>query len=192
MKMSKFTLALLSLSLLTACSKKHTLEEESISALNAHGSVITGWESGYSWNRSDSADFIVFRHDKSMPELTESILARGVVLVALKNVPYKPDTLLTEPNVTPFSVIPYYGHDNPGRPAYDQHWYVIPTVGNVAVKYRSNRHLFSGEPVIPPDNRVAARYFLLSDTDLQKIGHTKVSILAVKYKQLVELLGTTE
>ena len=114
-----------------------------------------------------------------------------MVLVALKNVPYKPDTLLTEPRVVPFSVIPYYGHDQ-GRPAYDQHWYIIPSVGKVELKYRSNRHHFSGEPVIPPDGRVAARYFILSEDDLQRMGQTRTSIYALTYSQLVRALGTSE
>lgn len=189
--MLKFTLAIAAALSMAACSKKQTLEENTVRAQTSEGSFITGWESGYEWNRSDSADFIVFSHNRPMPELTASILESGVVLAALKNVPYKVDSHQTEPQLTPFSVIPYYGHDQ-GRPAYDQRWYLIPSLGNILVKYRSNRHIFSGEPVIPPDSRVAARYFLLSAADLQRIGHTKTSILAVKYHELVKLLGVSE
>lgn len=189
--MSKFTLAILSVSLLTACDKNDTIQETSVSAFNANGTEITGWESGYSWSRTDSADFIVFSTERPTPGLTQEVLSRGAVLVALKNVPYKADSLQTEPRLVPFSVIPYYGHDNQGRPAYDQHWYIMPRVGHITIKYRSNRHLFAAEPVIPPDSRVAARYFLLTEADLRRIGHTQSSILRVTYAELVKLLGTT-
>jgi hypothetical protein len=193
MKKWTYTLAFLSVISLIACSKKHTLtEDEAVTSLNAQGEVITSWESGYTWSQSDSADYIVFSHTRSMPEITSEILEKGVVLVALKNVPYKEDTLQKEPKLVPFSVIPYYGHDQQGKPIYDQHWYIIPAVGSVTIKYRTNRHNFSELPLLPPDGRVEARYFILSEAQLKRLGHSQASIKDLTYKKLVGLLGTSE
>ena len=190
MKSRTFTLAILLTTLLFSCSKKHVLEDESTSSLNASDGIITGWEGGYAWHRSDSAGYFVFMHQEVMPELTPSILEKGAVLVALKNVPYKEDSLQTIPKLAPFSVIPYYGHDQAGKPNCDQHWYIIPGVANISVKYRTNRHLFSEMPVLAPDARVEVRYFILPELELKRLGHTQESISLLTYQDLVKLLGT--
>jgi len=191
MKMKIFTIATLVLVTLVSCSKDKEIVDEALVSAQGSSESVTAWESGYSWQREDSADYIVFRTEKTLPALTREILEKGAVVVALKNVPYKPDSLLTEPRIVPFSVIPYYGNDA-GRPIYDQHWYIIPRVGGLSLKYRSNRHQFTDEPVIAPDNRVAARYFLLTEADLNRIGKTRENVFALKYAELVKLLGTSE
>jgi len=191
MKMKIFTIAAMTLVTLVSCSKNKDMEEETLVSAQGNAEAVTAWETGYSWQREDSADYIVFRAEKSLPALNREILEKGAVVVALKNVPYKPDSLLTEPRIVPFSVIPYYGHDA-GRPIYDQHWYIIPRVGGLSLKYRSNRHQFTDEPVIAPDSRVAARYFLLTEADLNRIGKTRENIYGVRYADLVRLLGTSE
>ena len=192
MKSCTYTLAILFTAFLFSCSKEHVLEDESISSLNASDGTITGWERGYNWQKNDSADFIVFRHDRSMPELLSPILERGIVLVALRNVPYKEDSLQTVPKLVPFSVIPYYGHDHTGREIYDQRWYIIPELGDITIKYRTNRHNYSELPLLPPDARVEARYFLLPESELKRLGHTQKSIARLSYNDLVKLLGTSE
>lgn len=190
MKTWMYALAFAAVSCCTGCSKD-ALEYDEISTSGNVDGYISNWEGGYTWARQDSADYIVFSHDKSLPQLTGDILRDGMALVAIKNVPYKPDSLQTQPRVAPFSVIPYYGVEI-GKPAYDQHWYTIPREGGITIKYRSNRHIFTNEPVIPPDERVEARYFLLTAADLQSIGHTKISIQGLTYEDLVALLGTVE
>ena len=158
-------------------------------SLSAGETLVTDWENGYSWKKTDSADFYVFSHERIMPGITSSLLEKGAVLVALRNVPYKEDSLQTFPKLAPFSVIPYYGHDQQGKPACDQHWYVIPSVGNIIVKYRTNRHNFSELPVLPPDGRVEARYFLIPESELKRLGHTQKTIQQVSYESLVKMLG---
>ena len=166
MKKWSFTLAISLSIIFFSCSKDNVLEDDAmVASLSVSDGVASNWEGGYTWSRADSADYIVFRHDRNMPELTSSILEKGAVLVALRNVPYKEDTLQTKPKLAPFSVIPYYGHDQQGRASCDQHWYIIPSTGKVIVKYRTNRHNFSELPVLPPDGRVEARYFLLTEND---------------------------
>jgi hypothetical protein len=190
MKQWNLTLALICLVLFSSCSKDKITEDDTmVASLSAGMSLVTGWENGYSWEMSDSADYHVFSHERMMPELTSSILEKGAVLVALKNLPYKEDSLYTKPKLVPFSLIPYYGHDQQGKDIYDQHWYIIPSVGKIVIKYRTNRHNFSELPVIPPDGRLEARYFLFTDADLKRLGHTQKSIQQITYEDLIKLPG---
>ena len=190
MKLRFIILAIPSLFILSSCSKEDVLEDEAmVASLTVGENLVTGWENGYSWQKSDSAGYFVFSHNRNLPELTSSILEKGAVLVALKNVPYKEDSLQTKPKLVPFSVIPYYGHDQQGKPSCDQHWYIVPSVGNIMIKYRTNRHNFSELPVLPPDGRLEARYFLIPESELKRMGHTQKTIQQTNYETLVKLLG---
>ena len=160
-----------------------------VAGLSTSPGLITGWENGYNWQKSDSAGYYVFTHERIMPELTSSILEKGAVLVALKNLPYKEDSLFPQPKLAPFSLIPYYGHDQQGKEHCDQHWYIQPLEGKVIVKYRTNRHNYSELPVLAPDGRLEARYFLFTEADLKKLGQTQKSIYMLTYDLLVKLSG---
>ena len=78
----------------SSCSKENVLEDEAVVAsLSAGETLVTDWENGYSWKKTDSADFYVFSHERIMPGITSTLLEKGAVLVALRNVPYKEDSL---------------------------------------------------------------------------------------------------
>lgn len=192
--MKIFTLAVIMAAVSTGCTKNDVLPDIN-SEMNARASVtglassnstlITRWESGYDWATSDSSGFKIFSHVRSTPELTSEVMSTGALLIWLKDVPYDGRTLVEEPRLIPFGVIPYFGDT---RPAYEQVWYSMEVPGKITVKYRTNRHQFVEGPIIAPDRRVDAQYFILSAGDLNRIGHTRESIRRVTYGELLELL----
>ena len=194
MKVRMFTLSMAAALLLAACSKDKELvsELETQGGLTSRsmksGAVVTGWESGYQWNISDSSNYIIYQHTRSFSELTNDLLqSGGAVVVWVRN--YKSDDgrLMEKPMPTPFAVLPPFG-----RPAYNNYWYHQLGPGNVTVKFRSNKPAYTNEPVPVPDASTQFRYFLIPKTDLDAWNQTAVSVSTLTYTQLVQLAGVAE
>ena len=191
MNIRNFTIAISIAALITSCSKEDMITgESSVAGLAATSATfISGWEKGYSWSSMDSSDFKIFYYGRSMPQLTADVLNSSVVLVWLKNVPYDGVTVVDKPMLVPFAVMPPNGVATASRPAYEQVWYLDVVPGRVTIKYRTNRHHFVEGPILAPDARVEARYFILSDDDLRNMGHTEKSIRQLTYSQFLQAVG---
>ena len=177
--------------ILSSCSKNDISEDTMVKGLAtspgaASVTVVSGWEAGHSWTQSDSSDYRVFSFDKSIPTLNEDILRNGAVLVFVKNILIEDDRRANKPIRIPFHVLPSYG-----KPGYDQVWYHVNTPGHIMLKYRTNKHKYGIEPE-QPDQKVEARYFIISPADLTRYKHTPVSISRLTYQQLISLLGTAQ
>lgn len=194
MKEWKFTTAILIIaSVLGSCSKDSSVINESSNQQTRSGATITAtgkityiseWETGYTWNTSDSAGYVVYRHEKSIPQLTPEILSTGAVLIYVKNYLDDNGVRVSKAHKLPFAVLPEFG-----RPAYDNYWYYMLSEGNAAVKFRSNKYQYSNGPVPLPDGSVQFRYFVLSSSDLSGVRHNQSSIQRLTYDELVNLFG---
>lgn len=195
MKAGKCTTAILIIvSVFASCSKdKTTLTDNASQQAKSSASAtspgkatyISEWESGYSWNTSDSAGYKMYRYDKSISQLTADIINTGAVLMFAKNYPDDNGVRVTIAQKLPFSVIPEFG-----RPAYNSFWYYMLTAGNATVKFRSNKYQYANGPEPLPDSNVQFRYIVLSASDLRLVGKTQSSIQNLNYDELVNLLGT--
>ena len=191
MKKVMFILLVSATALFTSCSKDNDITEDGlVKGLNSDnpgsstGPVITSWERGNSWSVSDSLDYKLFAHNKSLPAVTNEVLAGGAVLVFVKNIQYDDGRRITKPLRIPFHVLPSFG-----RPGYDQAWYHINTPGSVMVKYRTNKHKYGIEAQVP-DEQVMVRIFVLGPQDLVRLDKTPASISRLGYQELADLLGT--
>ncbi|MGZ8544523.1 MAG: hypothetical protein ACXWV0_04465 [Flavisolibacter sp.] len=191
MKKVMFTLVISAAALFTSCTKDHEITNDGVvKGFNSDnpgvpaGPVITSWERGNIWAVSDSLDYKVFAHNRSLPAVTKEVLKSGAVLVFVKNILYDDGRRVTKPLRVPFHVLPSFG-----RPGYDQAWYNINTVGNILVKYRTNKHKYGIEAQLP-DEQVMVRIFVLSPEDLIRLDKTPVSISRLTYQELTDLLGT--
>ena len=190
MKKGMFTLALAITAILTACTKDSILEEPIVKGFAsepvASASVVTSWENGYNWTRTDSSDYRLFTYTRLVPGLDQDILSNGAILVFVKNIPLEDDRRVNKPIRIPFHVLPSFG-----KPGYDQVWYNQNMIGKILVKYRTNKHKYGIEAEIP-DHGVQVRYFIISPSDLKRYGHTPVSISRLNYQELIHLLNTGE
>jgi hypothetical protein len=189
MKTGKFTLAIAVAAMIAACSKEDSIDSESsqtsptVRAAANPVAIVTAWESGYSWNLSDSADYRVYSYNRAFPEISADIAANGAVLVYVKNYATVEGGRMDKPMLTPIHVLPAIG-----RPGYDQMWYRIVKQGNVEVKYRTNKHKYGGAVELP-DASVQFRYFIIPASELPKLGHTVATIGQLSYADLTQLLG---
>lgn len=187
-----FTLTIAITALLTACTKEDSLSNEAIVKGFASGNpgasitVVSSWEGGYHWNRTDSSDYRLFTYTRPVPGLNQDILNNGAVLVYVKNIPIEDDRRLNKPIRIPFHVLPSFG-----KPGYDQVWYNQNMIGKILVKYRTNKHKYGIEAEVP-DDAVQVRYFIISPADLKRYNHTPVSIARLNYSEVTDLLGAAQ
>ena len=187
MKTWSSTIAISFAIILTACSKEKDILAENtrtISTASKTNTIVSNWESGYSWSQMDSSGYQVYFHDRVSPELTSDILNGGAVLVWAKNVKADNGNLITKPMRLPFHVLPEFG-----RPAYDNYWYYTATAGNLKMEFRSNKYRFSTDAVPVPDASVQSRYFFIPESELDKWGYDANSITHLTYEELVDLAG---
>lgn len=190
--MRRFTLALVVAAALGACSKDNHMinedlaEEDAAVAATATNSTATVWQAGYSWTRTDSAGFMLYHHDEPLGALDAAVLNGGSILVFAKNIPA--DSM----RIPKAKKLPFYLYPSPGRPAYHHAWYYEASNGSLRIKFRSNKHQYSQEAVPVPDGAVQFRYFMFTGDDLERLGHTPVSIARLTYGEVLQLTGAAE
>jgi len=195
MKAGTFTTTaiLIIASVFTSCSKDSSVTNDSLrqqtrtaatATANNKVTYISEWESGYSWTTSDSAGYVVYRYDKSIPQMSSDIISNGAVLIFAKNYLDDNGVRVAKAQKLPFAVIPDFG-----RPAYNSYWYYLLSEGNASVKFRSNKYQYSNGPVPLPDGSVQFRYFVLSSSDLSGVGQNQSSIQRLTYDEVVNLFG---
>jgi len=191
MKRGKFTLFVFIAAACAACSKDKEITESNtdvrvgIASVNEK-SFITSWEAASTWNVGDSSNYVVYIHDRSVPEITSNLAATGAVLVWIKNIRSDEGGMITKPQPLPLAVIKPIG-----KPAYDNFWYQLIKPGDVTVKFRTNKSQYTQDPVPVPDATTQLRYFILSREDLNLLGHTPNSISKLTYEELIRVLGIT-
>jgi len=191
MKRGNFTLFVFVVAMCAACSKDKEMIERNadvrvgIASVNEK-SIVTNWESTSSWNVGDSSNYIVYMHDRSVPEITSNVAATGAVMVWVKNIRSDEGGMISKPQQLPLAVIKQFG-----KPAYDNFWYQVVKPGNVTVKFRTNKSQYTQDPVPIPDASTQLRYFIISKEDLDRWGHTPVSITRLTYEELINLIGIT-
>jgi hypothetical protein len=193
MKTGKFTLLILAAATFAACSKDKTITEHASGSLRSATTsdkethTITAWESGYGWTPGDSSNYRIQFHDRATPEITDDIITNGAVLVWAKNIPADDGSTITKPQILPLAVIP-----DLGRPAYNNYWYFKTTTGNVTVKFRTNKYMYTQEPAPLPNSSVQFRYFIIPRAELDQYGYTQATISRLTYEELTNLLGTPQ
>ncbi len=82
-------------------------------------------------------------------------------------------------------------YPQPGKPAFHQYWYFTVQEGALRYQYRTNKHQYVPGASIAPPATVQFRSVIISADYLQRMGHTKNSIVGLTYEQLVSLAALT-
>jgi hypothetical protein len=190
MKKWMFTMMIGAASLLTACSKEGTITEngdqaaQSRAVANGQEEVFASrWEAATGWSQQDSANFKVFRLEKSLPQFGNTA---GALLVWARNYRDADGQPSSRPRQLPFSVYP-----QPGRPAWHEAYYFQPLQAAVRISYRTNRAQYEPVTITAPTG-LELRYFVIEAEALNKIGHTAATIRELSYEELTRLLNTGE
>lgn len=147
----------------------------------------TKWESGYNWERRDSASYQVYAHDRKTAELTPAILSGGYVAIWARYLVDEEGDIIVEPQLLPFHVLPKVG-----RPAFENYWYYLQQPGNVTVKFRTNKYLYTKDPVPLPTANAQFRYFFLPRSEMDRLGLNVTTISGLTYAQFLSRLGLSE
>src|SRR5690348_14179421 len=130
MKMSKFTLVAATVFSLTACSKDElvnneeqhptTIASNTSSATDpgtadAKRAYVSDWEKMINWTQRDSGSFMSYRNTRITPQVDESIMGSGAVLVFVKDYRNDEGELVPSPARLSFQL--------EGRPDYFNEWY---------------------------------------------------------------------
>lgn len=194
----KSTLVITAFFTLSACTKEEheitesaapntvstsTLNEDPVQDGDVKRSYFSEWEKLINWNRRDSSVYYVYSMARPTPQITEDILNTGVVLVYAKD--YRSDEGVLQPTPTKLSF------QLEGGMEYVNEWYQTNQMEKVTVKFRSNKFHYSNQPIPEPDGYTRFRFFVIPQTELERMGYSRSSIQEISYDKLVALLHTS-
>jgi hypothetical protein len=170
--------------LVTSCSKDATDKADEGTV-----AIVSNWESVSGWTSKDSIGFRTYSYGQPVPELTDALLRRGVVLVWAKGLPVTSVFGLNEPNgprSMPFTFFPVYR-----QLKWVQDWSFSPEPGRLGIRYTTNEEdVVNGDG--SPSSTIRLRYFVVPPALMARLQLTPKDIRQMDYARLVQLCGTVE
>lgn len=199
------TFGISALVLLASCDKRDTLDttseplvasaaagNASVSAratASSDGIYASDWMQSASWNSYDSLNFRIFYTEEGAPQISNDILANGVVVTFGR-------VSLSAPEYQQFNnptMLPFYFVGTNGRPQKNSfYFYDHPSEGTARISY-STQATDGSMPAGTSLGQFQFRYFVITSSFLSQHNLTEEMIRSnYTYNQLMELAGIKE
>ena len=186
MKIELFTLCLMTI-LSTSCKKDINSDQPYVQSIKSEtgnavvaGYAASSWSNISSWTSMQSGKGAYFAHSITAPEISNTALQNGTVVVFIKFESY--DEVLKE---RPFSLPTIFIPNE--RYAASTIWSYDAQPGSLNIQYALDRQI---DLLLDP--KVQVRYFWVSNNFLAAKQMTAPDLKKLNYTQLTTLLGATQ
>lgn len=183
----RFVVTALIFTILAACSKQN-IEVQSFqrtSLVEQTNPVVytSGWETIPAWTAQTSPGALSFSYTRQFPELTNSVLKNGVVLVFARNL-WADDAALKEidkapekPLMMPFYFLPYFE-----KPNYTEQWNYTPDENKVNI----TMVVKGSDGAALPGKKIQLRFVVIPREILKEKKQSVQAVRKLSYDQLVK------
>lgn len=175
--------------IIAACTK-HEIERQPLQKIAQHAEdklqpsiFVSEWEAMHSWATQKSGDVTLFSYSRHFPQLNESSLINGAVLVFARNI-WADDPSLKEldnepdkPLMMPFYFLPYFE-----KPDYTEKWDYKIDAANINVSLMVK----GSSDASMPGKKIELQYVIIPEQVLKEKEQTVKDVRQLSYEEVMK------